>query len=250
MRAELDSSLFTRLVRVARPVYHKVRNRGLTPGPAAKHALAVATHAGLIVREALEWSHGALVATPFFLSMCAVHGEEVMVDRVPYVYGRCRLEVGSRIRVSGTISIIGSVRGDPVLRIGDGTYIGHGSSFGIAQRIEIGRFVAVGSDTHIADTTGHSHRRLDTPIWMDPAEDRDVAPVVIEDNVHIGGRCIILKGVRIGARSVIGAGTVVRASVPPDSIVIGNPGRVAGFRAVAQATASNTGESHTLDATS
>jgi acetyltransferase-like isoleucine patch superfamily enzyme len=53
-----------------------------------------------------------------------------------------------------------------------------------------------------------------------------VAPVVIEDNVQIGRNCMILKGVRIGARSVVGSCSVVRHSIPPDSIFIGNPGRV------------------------
>jgi maltose O-acetyltransferase len=37
---------------------------------------------------------------------------------------------------------------------------------------------------------------------------------------------MILKGVTIGARSVIGAGSIVRSDIPPDSIVMGNPARV------------------------
>lgn len=48
-------------------------------------------------------------------------------------------------------------------------------------------------------------------------------PIVIEDDVLIGTRCIILKGVTIGARSVIGSGSVVTKSIPPDSIAVGNP---------------------------
>ena len=52
------------------------------------------------------------------------------------------------------------------------------------------------------------------------------APIVIEDDVLIGTRCIILKGVTIGARSVIGAGSVVTKSIPADSIAAGNPCKV------------------------
>jgi maltose O-acetyltransferase len=46
-------------------------------------------------------------------------------------------------------------------------------------------------------------------------------PVVIEDSVWIGEKCIILKGVRIGRNSIVAAGTTVTKDVPQDSIVKG-----------------------------
>jgi maltose O-acetyltransferase len=49
---------------------------------------------------------------------------------------------------------------------------------------------------------------------------------VIEDDVWIGANAIILKGVTIGARSIVGAGAVVSRDVPPDCVVAGNPARV------------------------
>ena len=49
---------------------------------------------------------------------------------------------------------------------------------------------------------------------------------IIEHDVQIKRNCIILKGVRIGARAVVGAGSVVRSDVPADAIVAGNPARV------------------------
>ena len=52
------------------------------------------------------------------------------------------------------------------------------------------------------------------------------ALIVIEDDVLIGTRCIILKGVIIGARTVIGSGSVVTKSIPADCIAAGNPCRV------------------------
>ena len=51
------------------------------------------------------------------------------------------------------------------------------------------------------------------------------APVVIEDNVFIGARCIILKGVTIGENSVVGAGSVVTKSIPANEIWAGNPAK-------------------------
>ena len=52
------------------------------------------------------------------------------------------------------------------------------------------------------------------------------SPIVIEDDAFIGMNCIILKGVTIGSRSIIAAGSVVTRSIPADCIAGGNPARV------------------------
>lgn len=51
-------------------------------------------------------------------------------------------------------------------------------------------------------------------------------PVVIEENVWIGGGAILLPGVIIGRNAVVGAGAVVSRSVPANTVVAGNPARV------------------------
>jgi maltose O-acetyltransferase len=51
-------------------------------------------------------------------------------------------------------------------------------------------------------------------------------PVEIGDDVWVGGGALILPGVRIGARAVIGAGSVVTRDVPDDVFAAGNPCRV------------------------
>lgn len=50
-------------------------------------------------------------------------------------------------------------------------------------------------------------------------------PVIIKDGAFIGTDCIILKGVTIGEKSVIGAGSVVTKSVPDGEIWAGNPAK-------------------------
>ena len=50
--------------------------------------------------------------------------------------------------------------------------------------------------------------------------------IIIEDDVFIGAKCIINKGVRIGARSIIAAGSVVVSDIPSDVIAGGNPCKV------------------------
>jgi maltose O-acetyltransferase len=51
-------------------------------------------------------------------------------------------------------------------------------------------------------------------------------PIVIEENVWIGGGAILLPGVMIGRNSVVGAGAVVSRNVAANTVVAGNPARV------------------------
>lgn len=55
-------------------------------------------------------------------------------------------------------------------------------------------------------------------------------PIVIEDDVWIGARAIILKGVTIGRGAVVAAGSVVTKSIPPYALVGGVPAKVIRFR--------------------
>jgi maltose O-acetyltransferase len=53
-----------------------------------------------------------------------------------------------------------------------------------------------------------------------------VGRVIIHPSSHIGARSIILPGVEIGPRTIVGANSVVSRSLPPDSVCAGNPARV------------------------
>lgn len=54
--------------------------------------------------------------------------------------------------------------------------------------------------------------------------------VVIDDDVWIGARAVVLRGVTVGRGAIVGAGAVVTKSVPPYSVVAGNPAEVVRFR--------------------
>ncbi len=87
--------------------------------------------------------------------------------------------------------------------------------------IKIGDYVNIGGGTRIIDTDFHSLDWRDRRVFNET--NAKSVPVYIGDDVFIGAGCIICKGVSIGARSIIGAGSVVTKSIPPDQIWGGNP---------------------------
>ena len=109
-------------------------------------------------------------------------------------------------------------------RITIGDHVGiSGATLCAVEDILIGNNVMIGSGVIITTTDSHpihwEARRLNTE---PPAS----APVVIGNDVFIGARAIILKGVTIGDGAVIGAGSVVTKSIPPRVIAAGNPARI------------------------
>lgn len=88
-----------------------------------------------------------------------------------------------------------------------------GTTIGCFLNIELGNNVRCGANTLITDSDWHSD---------DPRAGKPRA-VKIEDNVWLGYGAIVLKGVTIGANSVIGAGSVVTKNIPANVIAAGNP---------------------------
>lgn len=99
-----------------------------------------------------------------------------------------------------------------------------------AKKITIGNNVNIGANSLILDTDSHSldykERQNERLFGFKDRSKIKTLPVVIEDDVMVGANCIILKGVTIGARSVIAAGSVVTKNIPSDCIAGGNPARV------------------------
>lgn len=123
-------------------------------------------------------------------------------------YTRCMIHVGSNAH----------------LRIGDNTGR-NGVLLFCNESISIGSHVLIGGGTRIYDTNFHE---LDWRIRRDPSQKGEVktAPVVIGDDTFVGTGCIIGKGVHIGERSIIAAGSVVVKDIPSDCIAGGNPCKV------------------------
>ncbi len=86
--------------------------------------------------------------------------------------------------------------------------------------VRIGDNVLIGPNVSIL-TACHPLEVGERNKWIEWAE-----PIVIGNNVWIGGNATILPGVTIGDNAVIGAGSVVTKDVPSDVVVGGNPARV------------------------
>lgn len=123
----------------------------------------------------------------------------------------------------------------------------HGAYFGSGRLIEIGDNSGIGVDCHVpADIRigrdvmmgpevlvigrNQNHRFDDLDLPMRLQGYADSPPVVIEDDVWLGARAIVLPGIHIGRGSIIGAGAIVTRDVPPFAICAGNPARIIRFR--------------------
>ena len=94
-----------------------------------------------------------------------------------------------------------------------------------SKSITIGNNVDIGGGTRIYDTNFHSLNYIDRRNGNDDKKNAISAPIIIEDDVFIGTNCIIGKGITIGARSIIAAGSVVVKNIPPDELWGGNPAK-------------------------
>jgi len=100
-----------------------------------------------------------------------------------------------------------------------------GTSICAAIRVEIGSRCLFGADVLVFDTDFHQHasenRRYAQPDWLAISR-----PVRIGDDVFIGARAIVQKGVTIGDGAIIAAGSVVTRDVPSRAVAAGTPARV------------------------
>ena len=112
-------------------------------------------------------------------------------------------------------------RSGAVLTIGERGFLNYGVSIAAHQEVRIGARCLIGNYTNILDNSYHD--------IVDHLKTPRSRPVIIGDDVWIGSHAIILPGVSIGDGACIGAGAVVRESVPPRAIVIGNPAQIVSF---------------------
>ncbi len=128
-----------------------------------------------------------------------IHKGGMLVAENCQFYSGVRLEIGENAR----------------LEIGNGTYLNRNTLIVCEKRIIIGKNCKIAWDVVIMDSDLH-------PMNSEPIVNK---PVFIEDDVWIGCRAIILKGVTIGEGAIIAAGSVITKNIPPYTVWGGAPAK-------------------------
>lgn len=153
---------------------------------------------------------------------------------IPYVM----VATDGKMSIGNNFAMNNGIKGNPIgcyerctFFVDKGAELIIGNNVGLSQTalisdrtIKIGNNVKIGGGTSVYTTDFHS---LDAMIRasVNDMKNRRSASVVINDNVFIGAKCIILKGVTIGENSIVGAGSVVTKSIPANEIWAGNPAK-------------------------
>ncbi|MFV0309611.1 MAG: acyltransferase [Desertimonas sp.] len=167
------------------------------------------------------WDNGRQALHARWALRSARLGARVRLRGRPEVRNQGTMIVGERTQLVSTVATLELVS-EPggTLEIGPRCLINFGCSLVATELVRIGADCHIGPYTMMLDNGYHRvepERRLERP---------DSAPIVLEDNVWVGVRSIIMSGVTIGADSCVAAGSVVTADVPPRTLVGGVPARV------------------------
>lgn len=218
-----EGPVWGRLKRAAKAAatVHLPVNAVTRPAFGALYRLHVAAREGGVWAARFFWHE------PLFRSQCESVGPGLRLEKLPYLGGSGRIVLGRGVTISGQISVGFNTRGAgrPEFVVGDRTFIGHKCGFNVAESVRIGSHCYLAAGCTVVDQDGHPIDAADRRGGL-PTPPEGIAPVVIEDDVWLGFGVTVLKGVTIGARSVVAAGSVVTKSVPPDSVAAGNPARV------------------------
>ncbi|MBI4320707.1 MAG: acyltransferase [Chloroflexi bacterium] len=154
-----------------------------------------------------------------YLRQCDSIGKHVRTFGKPVIDNAGTMILGDKVRVVSIITpseLITFPGGR--LEIGASVFINRGTTISAYELVRIGDNCQIGTHCVIMDSDLHSIE--------DHLERPQAKPVIIEDNVWLGTRVIVLKGVTIGRGSAVGAGSVVTKSIPPWSVAAGVPAKV------------------------
>jgi acetyltransferase-like isoleucine patch superfamily enzyme len=140
---------------------------------------------------------------------------------IPRNHGSIEIAAGVSLDRGVVLLCTGIETASIKIRIGAGTYINRNTMLDASQLLEIGANCAIGPGCYLTD---HDHGL--EPSLTPLGQPLISAPTRLGNEVWLGAHVVVLKGVTIGDRAVIGAGSVVTRDVPADAIAVGVPARV------------------------
>ena len=230
-----------------RGAYRTVRTLSI---PAPKIVIVPVLWLFLSLRSIYFSAWRIFICEPLFKAYCTHCGRGLKTGVfIHWIQGQGVLSVGDDVVMDGKSSILFAARYAiaPRLSIGEGTFVGHNCTFAIADSVQIGRRCLLSTDVCFRDYDGHPINAADRAAGLH-ADNDAVLPIQIGDNVWIGMRAIILKGVTIGNNSIVGAGAVVTKDVPANAVVAGNPAKLVKHLDTPHSSTVRMGESFGLNA--
>lgn len=183
----------------------------------------------------------ALISSPIIAWFWGVkHGRGLLFQGKVFIrtHSFGEIVVGNNVMFNSCArtNLVG-LQGPTILDTLKGGHIEVGDSSGFSSvvissksLVKIGCNARIGGNVRIFD---HDFHALESEIRVSNADQKYIRtrPIEIGDDVFVGTNAIILKGSRIGSRSIVAAGSVVCGlDVPPDSLVRGNPAMIVRIR--------------------
>jgi acetyltransferase-like isoleucine patch superfamily enzyme len=173
------------------------------------------------------------IAKRIFTSNCSV-GENFSCES----FSKCINKTGNRnnIIIGNNCEIFGDIlaESDGVIKIGSFTTIRALTRVFAVNNIEIGDYVIISNNVTIYDNNNHPTEPEErvkmcksgfySDLWQ--AKHSANAAIIIKNNVWIGERATILKGVTIGEGAIVGMCSVVTKDVPDYAVAVGNPAKI------------------------
>lgn len=183
--------------------------------------MAPAAHLMRVCSGAL-WRCFCLAWARAHLGSAAVPADNQILGLIDFE-GTCRVRIGRNCRIYKRVRLETRDAGEII--IGDHVVLSPGTVVVAHERVTIGNYAMIGEYTSIRD----QDHRTDAP---GPTRESGyvTSPVQIGADAWIARGCVVLKGVTIGDRAVIGANSVVTRDVPPDQVWFGAPARLHGAR--------------------
>jgi acetyltransferase-like isoleucine patch superfamily enzyme len=196
----------------------------------AQTQLIVRPGSSIILRHDKETASDVFPNNPMFLTAITIGTRPHYLALDPPALSTTRIELlenAELILEQNTIILSGSYiigSHNTKIEIGKNSYLSQEVIINSRHSIQIGKNVLIGHQVIMMDYDAH------TIIYHDSQQQNNqsdrVKRIIIGDNVWIGARVTILKGVTIGDGSIIGANSCVISDIPPNTIAVGNPAKI------------------------